>query len=104
MRTSESTRRPCAPPSRHPHHRTPIPHRPRPTSMSGEPRKSPGRRASASTTSGGLSLECFLDYLADHEHIEREHVSFDHFDRQHLKGWLASLVAERPYAHLSLIH
>ena len=33
-----------------------------------------------------ISLECFLDYLAEAEHIGREHVSFDHFDRQHLKG------------------
>ena len=23
------------------------------------------------------------------EHVDRAHVSFDHFDRQHLKGWLA---------------
>ena len=45
-----------------------------------------------------ISLECFLDYLADHEHVEREHVSFDHFDRQHLKGWLASMAGERHYA------
>ena len=36
-----------------------------------------------------ISLECFLGYLAEAEHIEREHVSFDHFDRQHLKAWLA---------------
>jgi integrase/recombinase XerD len=32
-----------------------------------------------------ISLECFLGYLADNEHIERDRVSFDHFDRQHLK-------------------
>jgi site-specific recombinase XerD len=28
-----------------------------------------------------ISLECFLHYLADHEHTDRAHVSFDHFDR-----------------------
>jgi integrase/recombinase XerD len=45
-----------------------------------------------------ISLECFLDYLADHEHIERASVGFDHFDRQHLKGWLAWMAGERGYA------
>ncbi|MGH3504209.1 MAG: tyrosine-type recombinase/integrase [Nocardioidaceae bacterium] len=45
-----------------------------------------------------ISLECFLDYLAVHEHIERGRVSFDHFDRKHLKGWLAWMVGERGYA------
>ena len=25
----------------------------------------------------------------DHEHVERGTVSFDHFDRAHLKAWLA---------------
>jgi site-specific recombinase XerD len=45
-----------------------------------------------------ISLECFLDYLAGHEHVEREHVSFDHFDRQYLKGWLVSMADERHYA------
>ena len=38
-----------------------------------------------------ISLECFLGYLAETGHVEREHVSFDHFDRQHLKAWLACL-------------
>ncbi len=36
-----------------------------------------------------ISLECFLGYLANHEHVERDAVSFDHFDRNYLKGWLA---------------
>ena len=45
-----------------------------------------------------ISLECFLDYLADHEHVERPGVSFDHLDRQHLKGWLAWMADERGYA------
>ena len=39
-----------------------------------------------------ISLECFLDYLAEAEHIGREHVSFDHFDRQHQGLPLAKLV------------
>ena len=45
-----------------------------------------------------ISLECFLDYLAEAEHIERERVSFDHFDRQHLKAWLAWMTDQRHYA------
>jgi integrase/recombinase XerD len=45
-----------------------------------------------------ISLECFLHYLADHQHVERAHVSFDHFDRQHLKGWLAWMSDRRHYA------
>ena len=44
-----------------------------------------------------ISLECFLDYLAEAEHIGREHVSFDHFDRQHLKGWLTWMTDQRHY-------
>lgn len=45
-----------------------------------------------------ISLECFLDYLTDHEHIERARVSFDHFDRPYLKAWLAWMIGERGYA------
>ncbi len=45
-----------------------------------------------------ISLECFLHYLADHGHVERAHVSFDHFDRQHLKGWLAWMSEQQHYA------
>jgi integrase/recombinase XerD len=44
-----------------------------------------------------ISLECFLAYLAEAEHIGREHVSFDHFDRQHLKGWLTWMTDQRHY-------
>ena len=44
-----------------------------------------------------ISLECFLDYLTEAEHIGREHVSFDHFDRQHLKGWLTWMTDQRHY-------
>jgi integrase/recombinase XerD len=45
-----------------------------------------------------ISLECFLDYLADHQHIERARASFDHFDRKHLKAWLAWMAGEQGYA------
>ncbi len=45
-----------------------------------------------------ISLECFLGYLDEAEHTGREHVSFDHFDRQHLKAWLAWMTGQRHYA------
>jgi integrase/recombinase XerD len=44
-----------------------------------------------------ISLECFLDYLVEVEHIGREHVSFDHFERQYLKGWLTWMTDQRNY-------
>ena len=44
-----------------------------------------------------ISLECFLDYLTEAERIGRERVSFDHFDRQHLKGWLTWMTDQRHY-------
>ena len=43
-----------------------------------------------------ISLECYLNYLTDTEHIERDRVSFDHFDRQHLKGWMTWMADQRP--------
>jgi site-specific recombinase XerD len=45
-----------------------------------------------------ISLECFLSYLSDNDNVEREHVNFDHFDRPHLKAWLAWMVDDRHYA------
>jgi integrase/recombinase XerD len=44
-----------------------------------------------------ISLECFLDYLAEAERIAREQVSFDHFERPYLKGWLAWMTDQRHY-------
>ncbi|KJF15714.1 tyrosine-type recombinase/integrase [Acidithrix ferrooxidans] len=45
-----------------------------------------------------ISLECFLSYLATNDHVEREVVSFDHFDRAHLKAWLAWMAKDKNYA------
>ncbi len=45
-----------------------------------------------------ISLECFLDYLAQTRHVERAQVSFDHFDRNHLKSWLAWMTDQQHYA------
>src|SRR6478672_2243417 len=44
-----------------------------------------------------ISLECFLDYLAEAERTGRQRVSFDHFDRPHLKGWLTWMTDQRHY-------
>ena len=56
------------------------------------------RRSPKTIEAYRISLECFLHYLADHGHVERAHVSFDHFDRHHLKGWLAWMSEQRHYA------
>lgn len=45
-----------------------------------------------------ISLECFLDYLAEIENVDRSRVSFDHFERDHLKAWLVWMVEQRRYA------
>src|SRR6478609_4709621 len=45
-----------------------------------------------------ISLECFLTFLTDHEHIDRGKVSFDHFDRAYLKAWLVWLTDDKHYA------
>jgi integrase/recombinase XerD len=55
------------------------------------------RRSPKTIEAYRISRQCFLDYLADHQHIDRAHVSFDHFDRQHLKGWLAWMSDQRHY-------
>jgi site-specific recombinase XerD len=56
------------------------------------------RRSPKTIEAYRISLECFLGYLAEHEHVERAHVSFDHFDRQHLKSWLVWMSDQRRYA------
>lgn len=45
-----------------------------------------------------ISLECFLGFLTDREHTKREHITFDHFGRPHLKAWLTWMAAEQRYA------
>jgi integrase/recombinase XerD len=45
-----------------------------------------------------LSLECFLSYLSEAEHLDREQVSFDEFDRAHLRAWLVWMGEQRHYA------
>jgi site-specific recombinase XerD len=45
-----------------------------------------------------ISLECFLGFLTEAEHLERTQVSFELFDRAHLKAWLAWMSQQRHYA------
>jgi integrase/recombinase XerD len=45
-----------------------------------------------------ISLECFLGYLTEAKGIDRAHVGFEHFDRVHLKAWLAWMHEQRHYA------
>ena len=56
------------------------------------------RRSPKTIEAYRISLECFLTTSPMTEHIERAHVSFDHFDRQHLKGWLTWMTDQRHYA------
>jgi integrase/recombinase XerD len=56
------------------------------------------RRSPKTIEAYRISLECFLEYLAEHEHVARSEVSFDDFDRQHLKSWLAWMSDQRNYA------
>jgi site-specific recombinase XerD len=55
-----------------------------------------GRDLSAKLNSSMASIHA--QRLADHEHVERPGVSFDHLDRQHLKSWLAWMADERGHA------
>ena len=56
------------------------------------------RRSPKTIEAYQISLECFLDYLAEADHVERPQVSFDHFDRGNLKGWMAWMADQRQYA------
>jgi len=56
------------------------------------------RRSPKTIEAYRISLECFLDYLAEVDHVERAQVGFDHFERDHLKGWLAWMADQRHYA------
>lgn len=56
------------------------------------------RRSPKTIQAYRISLECFLDYIRDQHNIDRAYVSFDHFDRDHLKGWLAWMTDQRHYA------
>lgn len=45
-----------------------------------------------------ISLECFIAYLTDVEGVDRAHISFDHFQRPHLKAWLTWMTEQKGYA------
>lgn len=57
------------------------------------------RAASARTIEAyRISLECFLGYLNHNAGIARDDVTFDHFDRAHLKTWIAWMSTDKGYA------
>lgn len=57
------------------------------------------RSASARTIEAyRISLECFLRFLTDHENVSHTDVTFDCFDRAHLKAWLAWMNDDKHYA------
>ena len=57
------------------------------------------RRLSPNTVQAyRISLECFLGYLNEAEHLERAQVGFEHFDRAHLKAWLTWMSQQRHYS------
>ena len=56
------------------------------------------RRSPKTIEAYRISLECFLDYLREQHHVERSQVSFDHLDRDHLKGWLLWMMEQRDYS------
>lgn len=35
-----------------------------------------------------ISLECFVDYLIDEQHVQRKDIGFDQFERKFIKDWL----------------
>lgn len=45
-----------------------------------------------------IALECYLGYLADTAHLNRDQMGFEHFDRARLKAWLAWMNTHRHYA------
>lgn len=44
-----------------------------------------------------ISLECFIGYLTDVQGVDREHVTFDHFERPRLKAWLTWMSEQKGY-------
>lgn len=57
------------------------------------------RRLSAQTIQAyRISLECFLAFLTEQEHLDRAQISFAHFDREHLKRWVTWMSTEQGYA------
>ncbi len=44
-----------------------------------------------------ISVECFVGYLVDEQHIQRKNISFDHFERPFLKAWLVWMRETKNY-------
>lgn len=57
------------------------------------------RSASARTIEAyRISLECFLKFLTDDQHMARADITFDCFDRATMKAWLAWMNDDKSYA------
>ncbi|EMQ99525.1 tyrosine-type recombinase/integrase [Paeniglutamicibacter gangotriensis] len=44
-----------------------------------------------------ISLENYVNYLVTEQHVHRQDISFDHFERQFLKSWLAWMQQAKKY-------
>lgn len=44
-----------------------------------------------------ISLENYVNYLVTEQHVHRQDISFDHFERQFLKAWLAWMQQAKKY-------
>jgi site-specific recombinase XerD len=44
-----------------------------------------------------ISLECFVGYLVDDQHVQHKDIGFDHFERRFLKGWMVWMRESKNY-------
>lgn len=44
-----------------------------------------------------ISLENYVNYLVTEQHVHRQDISFDHFERPFLKAWLAWMQLVKEY-------
>lgn len=45
-----------------------------------------------------IAIECYVSYLESEEGVAKPDISFDHFERRHVKGWAAWMSGARRYA------
>lgn len=56
------------------------------------------RKASPNTVDAyRISLESYLGFLTDHASVPRDRISFDHFDRDHVKSWITWMNTDKKY-------
>lgn len=44
-----------------------------------------------------ISLECYISYLVDEQHIQRRDIGFDHFERTFIKDWMSWMHQTKQY-------